>query len=124
MINQKWLSFAFDRYCRYNHHIIVKLIVFSNVKYRSGSCFSRSTFQTEPGYQLDLIFDREDNMTTVGEIKYLRGKVLLKVIQEFERKLELFPEGNKTVQSTFGAEKSVINRCYFDLILTLDDLFS
>ncbi len=127
-ILQKWLGFAFERFCRPNHHIIAKLLGFSAVRYRSGPYFSRSTIKTEPGYQLDLIFDRDDNVITLCEIKYIRGKVPLKVIQEFDRKLELFPNSNKkTIQkvliSTFGVEQSVLNRGYFDSIVTLEDLF-
>ena len=101
---------------------------FSAVKYRSGSYFNRSTTKTNPGYQIDLTFDRDDNVITICEIKYNRGKVPFKVIQEFEKKLQLFPNSsNKTIQKTlisaFGAEQSVRNSGYFDTILTLDDFF-
>lgn len=125
---QKWLGFSFERFCRHNHHIIAKLLGFSAVRYRSGPYFSRSTTKSESGYQLDLIFERDDNVITLCEIKYIRGKVPLKVIHEFEKKLKLFPFSNeKTIQKvlicTFGAEQSVINRGYFDAILTLEDLF-
>ena len=66
---------------------------------------------------------------TLCEIKYTRGKVPVKVIYEFDKKLELFPNSKKkTIQkvliSTFGAEQSVLNRGYFDSILTLEDLFN
>ena len=51
------------------------------------------------------------------------------VIEEFERKLELFPnQKKKTLQkvliTTEGANDSLITRHYFDHLITLDDLFA
>ena len=124
---QKWLGFSFERFCRRYHHQIAKLLGFSAVRYKSGVYFSRSTISGEPGFQIDLLFDREDGVCTVCEIKYLRSKVSSKVIQDVEKKLELLPNlNNKTIQkvliSTYGAEESLIAQHYFDAILTLDDL--
>ena len=127
-VMQKWLGFAFERFCRSRHHLIAKILEFSGVRYKSGSYYSRSTIKEEPDYQLDLVFDRDDNVITLCEIKYLRAKVSSKVIQEFERKLQLFPNKNKkTYQkvliSAFGAELSLEEQHYFDAIITLEDLF-
>jgi len=51
------------------------------------------------------------------------------VIEEFERKLELFPPPKKkTVQkvliTTEGASDSLMTRHYFDRVISLDDLFA
>lgn len=126
---QKWLGFSFERFCRRNHHQIAKILGFSAVRYRAGVYFSRSTIAGEPGFQIDLIFDRDDNVITIGEIKYLLGKVSAKIIHDFEKKLELMPNPkDKTIQKvlicTHGAEESLINQHYFDRIVTLEDLFS
>ena len=125
---QKWLGFSFERFCRRYHHQIAKLLGFSAVRYRSGVYFSRSTIAGEPGFQIDLIFDREDNVFTVCEIKYLRGKVSSKIICDVEKKLELLPNPkNKTIEKvlicTYGVKNSLENHHYFDRILTLEDLF-
>jgi AAA+ ATPase superfamily predicted ATPase len=128
---QKWLGFAFERYCRQNHNLIAKLLGFSNVRYRSGSYFSKSTIEAEPGFQIDLVFDRDDNVITVCEIKYTGDQVSTKVIQEVEKKLEFFPPSTsekKTIQkvliSTYGAQEQVMAKGYFDYYLTLKDLFA
>ena len=70
-------------------------------------------------------------MFTVCEIKYTGSKVPQKVIQEVEKKLELFPHSSsekKTIQkvliSAFGAEERVVGQGYFDYYLTLKDLFA
>ncbi len=125
----KWLGFSFERFCRTHHHLIAKILEFSSVRYRAGSFFNRASMHSDPGYQLDLVFDRDDNVLVLCEIKYLKQKVPLKVIYDFEKKLELFGETkNKTIQkvliTTFGAEPSVIRRGYFDRIITLQDFFN
>jgi uncharacterized protein len=119
----KWLGFAFERFCRKYHHVIAKILYFSGVHYRSGVFFSRATDKENPGYQIDLIFDRADNVYTICEMKYLQGKVGTSVIAEFEKKLSLFPnKGNKTIHKVLicaeGAEDALIKRAYFDDIIT------
>lgn len=127
-ILQKWLGFAFERFCRRHHHIIAKQLGFSAVRYRSGAYYSRSTIKNEPGFQIDLLFEREDNVITVCEIKYLRSKVSKKIINEVDKKLQLLPNPQKkslqkVLISPFGAETSLQSSGFFDRILTLEDLF-
>ncbi|MFA6263271.1 MAG: ATP-binding protein [Candidatus Babeliales bacterium] len=123
----KWLGFSFERFCRKYHYIIAKILNFSGVHYQSGAFFSRGTERENPGYQIDLIFDRADNVYTICEIKYLQSKVGTSVIDEFEKKLALFPnKANKTIHKVLicseGADKALINRSYFDDIITRDQL--
>jgi AAA+ ATPase superfamily predicted ATPase len=123
----KWLGFAFERFCRKYHYVIAKILYFSGVHYRSGVFFSRATDTENPGYQIDLIFDRADNVYTICEMKYLQGKVGTSVIAEFEKKLLLFPnKGNKTIHKVLicseGAEEALIKRAYFDDIITCAQL--
>ena len=123
----KWLGFAFERFCRKYHHVIAKILYFSGVHYRSGVFFSRATDKENPGYQIDLIFDRADNVYTICEMKYFQGKVGTSVIAEFEKKLSLFPnKGNKTIHKVLicseGAEDALIKRAYFDDIITCAQL--
>jgi len=125
----KWLGFAFERFVRKNHMIIAKILGFSGVQYKSGVYFNRSTDKDMPGYQIDLIFDRADNIYTICEIKYLQGKVSTKVIQEFERKLSLFPQkSNKTIQKILicneGVESALFKRHYFDQVITTGEFFA
>lgn len=124
----KWLGFAFERFCRDNHPLFAKLLGFHAVQYRSGAFFSKKTNADDPGYQIDLIFDRADGVYTICEIKYTQAKVNSKVITDFERKLALFPNiKNKTIQKVLiasnRAEKGLMERGYFDQIITLDTIF-
>ncbi len=123
----KWLGFAFERFCRKYHYVIAKMLYFSGVHYSSGTFFSRATDKENPGYQIDLIFDRADNVYTICEIKYYQGKVGTSVIAEFEKKLSLFPnKGNKTIHKVLicseGADRALLERNYFDDIITCDQL--
>lgn len=124
----KWLGFAFERFCRNNHTVIAKLLGFSAVAYRVGTYFSKRTTTEDPSYQIDLIFDRADGVYTICEIKYVQEKITSKVITEFERKLSLFVDKNKTIQKVLiasnGCDPALIARHYFDQILTLEDIFS
>lgn len=124
----KWLGFAFERFCRKYHYVIAKRLGFSGVLYNAGAFFSKATEREQAGYQIDLLFDRADHVYTICEIKYLHSKVGSSVINEFEKKLALFPNpGNKTIHKVLicneGADDAVLKRSYFDEIITSDDLF-
>lgn len=124
----KWLGFVFERFCNQQHPLIAKKLGFGAVRYNAGPYFSRKTETNSPGFQIDLIFERDDRVYTICEIKYLQSNVDTTVIEEVERKLALFPNKKKySIQRVlicaFGAEKSLIDRAYFDDILTLEDLF-
>lgn len=124
----KWLGFAFERFCRKYHFVIARILQFSGVQYKSGAFFSRATERDGAGYQIDLMFDRADNVYTICEIKYLQGKVGKSVIDEFEKKLSLFPnKSNKTIHRvlicTEGADDALLKEGYFDEIITREQLF-
>ena len=108
---------------------LTTVLGFAAVVYKAGAFFNRATNKVDSGYQIDLVFDRADNVYTICELKYVQAKVNLKIIAEFEKKLALFPNPKqKTIQkvliTTEGAEQSLINRGYFDRIITLADIFA
>ena len=126
---QQWLGYAYERFCIKYHYIIAKMLGISGVNYRVGSYFSRKTNEAQPGYQIDLLFDRDDNVITICEIKYTQTKVSSAIIDEMEKKLERFKNPkNKTIQLVLitrnGATDDLIARHYFDKIITLDDWFN
>ncbi len=125
---QKWLGYAFERFCRKRHHLIAKTLGFHGIHYLAGALYNKKTQKEDPGFQFDLVFDRDDHVMTLCEMKYVQTKVGIGVIEEFERKLEFLPNlKRKTIQkvlvTTEGASDSLINRHYFDQVVTLDDLF-
>jgi len=123
----KWLGFAFERFCRKQHRLIAQILGFSAVHYRSGVFFNRNTNNEVPGYQFDLVFDRDDRVITLCEIKYLQRKASTKVVAEFARKLEYFPNKekktlHKVLITSEGADQSLIRKSYFDRIITLEEI--
>lgn len=125
---QKWLGFAFERMCRRKQHLIAKILGFQSVRYRAGAFFSRATQTEDPGFQFDLVFDRDDKVLTLCEIKYLQGPVSSDVITAFERKISALPnQKRKTLHKVLitaeGIDTALEKRHYFDQIITLDDLF-
>ena len=124
----KWLGYAFERWCRVQHRLFAKILGFGSVHYRTGVFFNRATNETDSGYQIDLIYDRDDKVYTICEIKYLQTKADKKVIDDFEKKLSLFPNPKKAtihrvLITTVGADATLSHAGYFDNILTLDDIF-
>lgn len=126
---QHYLAYEFERYCQKNAHLIAKILGFSGVRYQAGAYFSRATNAENKGYQIDLLFDRDDHVITICEIKFSRHKINRKVIDEFNHKLERFTnKKKKTIQRVLicmeGVDDSLINEPYFDRIITLDDLLT
>jgi AAA+ ATPase superfamily predicted ATPase len=126
---QKWLGFAFERFCRRRHQLVAKVLGFHGIHYCAGAFYNKKTQKDEPGFQFDLVLDRDDRVITLCEMKYAQAKIGIGVIEEFERKLELFPnQKKKTIQkvlvTTEGASDSLVTRHYFDHVITLDDLFA
>lgn len=122
---QQWLGYSFERYCLNNTHRIAEILGFSGVQYTAGTYYNRATSKIDPGYQIDLLFDRKDHVLTVCEIKYTQNKTGTAVIEEFEKKLaQLKNPKNKTLYkvliSASGTDNTLINRHYFDFIITLD----
>jgi len=125
---QKWMGFAFERLIRKHSYLISKILGFSGVDYRCGVYFDRSSDNKNPGYQIDLIYERNDHVYTICEIKYYSGLVGADVVNDMEKKLSLFGNPkNFTIQkvliTTEGASKALVERHYFDAVIVLDDLF-
>lgn len=126
---RKWLGFAFERWCRQNHRLFARILGFEAVVYRQGAFFNRASAKEDNGYQIDLVYDRDDRVYTVCEIKYLQSPVKKDIIKEFERKLELFPNPkkrtlHKVLITSEGADPSVTQAGYFDKIISLKDIFN
>ncbi len=120
----QWLGYSFERWCRANHQRLAKILGFSAVNYDVGPFFSRST---PSHFQMDLVFRRADKVLTICEIKYSRMPTGKSVLQEFERKMELFDipprhSVERVLITASGCDQSVIGAGYFDSIVTLQDL--
>lgn len=128
-IYKQWLGYAFERFCRKYHRVIAAILGFSGIKYRSGAYFSKRFNEDEKGFQIDLLFDRDDKVLTICEIKYLQAPVPPAVINECEMRTLLLPNHrSKTIQrvliSNYGPSENLIKRAYFDRFISINDLFT
>jgi hypothetical protein len=126
---QQWLGYAFERHCVSNAHHIAEILGFSGIKYSAGTYYNRTTSKTNPGYQIDLLFDRKDHVITVCEIKYTQHAIGTAAIDEFEKKCALLKNNqNKTLHkvliSASGADNALMNAHYFDEVITLDRMIN
>jgi AAA+ ATPase superfamily predicted ATPase len=122
---QQWLGFAFERWCRSQHHRLAEILGFSGVRYRSGVWMERGK---RSGFEFDLVFERADRVLTVCEIKYTVTPVGSAVAKEFARKLQSIDVPRRTtihrvLVSASGAAPEVASGRHFDRIVTIEDIF-
>ena len=108
--------------------MIAAILGFSAVKYRSGAFYNRKVSAETQGYQMDLVFDRDDKVITLCEVKYSKAKISANVINEFDNKLVLLPnQSQKTIQKVLivnqPPSESLLKQAYFDRFIGLDELF-
>ncbi len=105
---RSWLGRSFEYVCRQHSSQISKALGFSAVRYIAGPFFRRNTEEMK-GVQLDLLYDRADNVLTICEMKYHNVKIGQSVLSELAEKesvlQELFPQ--KTIQSVVVAANGV-----------------
>lgn len=111
---------------------IAEKLGFSAVDFQAGTYFRRGTVD-QPGAQVDLLYQRADKVFTVCEIKYQDAPVGVEAIEDVEKKIQSLPitpsrtlnrsrPVQKVLISSSGASKGLIERAYFDRILSLEDL--
>ena len=122
-----WHGLAFERLCLAHADLIAQRLGFSAVSYECGSWFSRPN--SDPGSQVDLLYERADNVATLCEINYRTAKSGKAIIKEVQAKMDLYPASPKTsvepvLITASGATDAVLNEGYFTQILTMEDLFA
>jgi len=84
------------------------------------------------GFQIDLAFIRKDHVITICECKFSQSLVSSSIIREVDSKIDALKKIaafkkytiQKVLITTHGADDAVKRHVFFDVILTLDDLFS
>jgi len=103
-----WRGRAFELICMRHAPAIAKALGFHGIEYNAGPYF-RAARADAKGTQIDLVFDRADNVLTLCEMKCSRNPIGKAVIGEIEQKAavlrEQFPR--KTVQNVLVYHGSV-----------------
>ena len=94
-----WMGRSFEYLCIEHAAMISEILGFSGIEFSFGPYFN-APGKDLPGVQIDLLFDRKDNVITLCEMKYSLRPVGLDIIGEVERKAEIINNKfkNKTIQ--------------------------
>ena len=118
---------AFEYLCIDHAIKISQLLGFSGIEFTFGPYFKAPS--TEEGVQIDLLFDRRDNVITLCEMKYSQRPIGIPIIPEIERKVEILQKQfkRKTIQkvliSLSPPTQDLSNSHYFYKILHPDAFF-
>lgn len=127
-----WCGYAFENICLQHIHQIKKALGIEGL-YALSSSFIKAGTKNNPGVQIDLILDRNDQTINVFEIKFHTtaftiSKVYAKTLRN---KIEIFRAATKTkkhiflsIITAFGVQPNEHSIGLVDQSLTTDDLFS
>ncbi len=121
-----WMGRSFEYLCTQHALEISRLVGFSAVDFSMGPYFSPSRPDL-PGVQVDLAFDRADNVITVCEAKYSSHPVGVEAISEMRRKIDLLAPvaQGKTFQPVLivrdRPSQDLVDQAYFYKIIRASD---
>lgn len=128
-----WAGYAFERICFKHSGKIAKAIGINAINYRV--CDWRHISQkksNEVGAQIDILFDRDDGVITICEVKYKKGIVAVdkKLAKQLAQKLQVFEQMHKTDKqinlcliTTLGIKKSIWSDDLIDHQVIAEKLF-
>jgi len=119
-----WLGFSFENFCLKNAMHLAEIMGFENHVVQWGPYFRRG----DKGFQVDLIYLRNDKVVTVCEIKYYDKEVPVTIVHEIKRKCDLLdlPRGytlETALISRFGPDKALRELDYFHHYVEEADFF-
>jgi AAA+ ATPase superfamily predicted ATPase len=123
---QAWMGRSFEYLCLQHALEISRIVGFSAVDFKMGPYFSPARRGT-PGVQVDLVFDRADNVLTVCEMKHSSKPVGIEVIASMKRKIEILQPlaSGKTIQPVLivreRPSQQLIDQAYFYRIIEARD---
>lgn len=114
----------FEKFCIRHANILAKKMGFGDYFLKASPYFKRG----EDGFQIDLLFERSDQIVVLAEIKYSDQQIGTSVIPEVERKLALLKKITnlriqKALISTKGPNRALVDSEYFDYSLDASQLF-
>lgn len=119
-----WLGFSFENFCLKNAMYLARMMEFEDHVLQWGPYFERN----DVGFQIDLIYLRDDKVITVCEIKYYEGEVPVSVVHEVKKKCALLsvPRGytlETALISRFGPDQALRDLDFFHHYIQIADFF-
>ncbi|MEZ5042023.1 MAG: ATP-binding protein [Saprospiraceae bacterium] len=127
-----WAGYAFESICLQHIPQIKKALEIAGIYSLSSAYYKRGN-ANEPGIQIDLLIDRNDQVINICEIKYFNQKFSISkaYAEKLRDKMEIFSEATKTrkqiflvIITTFGLNVNEHSLGLVNQILTMDDLFA
>ncbi|MBF0364131.1 MAG: AAA family ATPase [Oligoflexia bacterium] len=124
---QSYLGKAFELMCMEQHLKIASILGFSGIEYLVGPYFRKEQKGKSAGVQIDLLFDRADNVITICEMKYRCEKQGTAIIDEMEKKVEVIRQTtkktiHKVLITTSEPTKELKKSSYFFKIIPASEL--
>jgi AAA+ ATPase superfamily predicted ATPase len=130
---QSWAGYTFEGICIKHAILIKKAIGLNKIACETGSWrFVPAQKSNEQGAQIDLLFDREDGVINLCEIKYASeefkldkayAKTLLNKVETFEKHFKTKKQIFITLITTFGAKESIWTQELVANEVTMDAFF-
>jgi AAA+ ATPase superfamily predicted ATPase len=123
-----WLGYSFESMCLDHAQEFAKILGFSAVRYRYGPYFQAAKREgSRLASQLDLVFDRQDRVCTVCEIKYQDRVDLKQAGEEMDRAISRIRYlDNKTINKVLitsgDLSESKNNHLYFSRIINISEI--
>lgn len=119
-----WLGLSFESFCTANALILAEAMGFRDKVLNFGPMFARGV----GGYQIDLLFERSDNIITLCEVKYHNKPVNTDIIPEVTKKAQTYkpPRGfsmEYALIAPMGATLALKKSAFFHHIVMEQDIF-
>jgi len=128
-----WAGYAFESICLKHVHQISQALGLSKISYLVGTWrYIPRKGSKEQGAQIDLLFDRDDGVVNICEIKYCDQKFvidkayaknLMQKIEVFQKRVNTSKELFLSMITTRGVKKNLWSKELMHSEATLDDLF-
>lgn len=126
-----WSGYAFEAICYKHIDEISDALNINSAAVANSWKYSPKKNTSEPGAQIDLLFDRRDNAITLCEIKYTAKpfEINKSYATQLDKKIETFKQVTRTSKQIFmalisanGLKKNMYSE-KIDGLVTLNDLF-
>lgn len=129
-----WAGYAFENVCLKHTYQIRRALRMEKIACKAGRWhYLPKKGLHEQGAQIDLLFDREDGIITICEIKYSNksfvidkeyGKQLIRKIEVFEQKIKNSKQIFLAMITTMGTKPNLWSKELVQNEVTLTDLFA
>ena len=125
---KSWMGRSFEYLCIEHARRISEILGFSGIEFLFGPFFNAPK-KGSPGVQIDLLFDRKDNVITLCEMKYSLSPVGTDIIEEVEKKFDILQNKfkSKTIQkvliSRSNATRDLTSSGFFYRIIRPEEFF-